>query len=76
MSNREFRVADEYQHDQSGAERWILSHLWRHKWFLFSFVGGMLLAQYANTSLRVMIPTSRSFLTTGTRRILFVRISL
>lgn len=35
---REFRAADEYHYDRSNAVRWILSHLFRYKRFMASFL--------------------------------------
>lgn len=35
---REFRAADEYHYDRSSAVRWILSHLFRYKHFMASFL--------------------------------------
>lgn len=36
--NREFRAADEYHYDRRSAVRWILSHLFRYKHFMASFL--------------------------------------
>jgi len=58
MDKREFRIEDEYEYDQSSPVRWIVSHLLRYKRFLFTFVGGMLLAQLANTTIRTTVGTA------------------
>jgi ATP-binding cassette subfamily B protein len=55
MDKREFRIEDEYTYDQSTPVRWIGAHLLRHRRFMLAFVGGMLLAQAANTTIRTTI---------------------
>ena len=53
MPNREFTIADEYYFNRKGPIRWIASHLWRHKFFLATFILGTALAQV----LQSIIPT-------------------
>ena len=48
---REFTVADEYRYNQSGAVRWILSHLLRYKPFVASFILGAILANVCNAAI-------------------------
>jgi ATP-binding cassette, subfamily B, bacterial len=43
-SNSEFRVANEVQYDHSSALRWILSHLFRYKHLLASFLVAAIVA--------------------------------
>ncbi len=35
----EFKVADAYPYNHASPVRWILSHIWRYKFFLFSGFG-------------------------------------
>jgi ATP-binding cassette subfamily B protein len=44
MSKREFTAANAYQYNHNSAVRWILSHVWRHKIFVFATVILMLMA--------------------------------
>ena len=48
MSKTEFRVAGAHTYNQSSPSQWILSHIGRHKLFLFSFFGGITLSQLLN----------------------------
>ena len=50
-ARREFTVADEYRYNQSGAVRWILSHLLRYKPFVASFILGAILANVCNAAI-------------------------
>ncbi len=51
MSKREFHIANEYQYDQSTPLRWVVSHVWRYKWFLLLFVLGLALSNLLNAAL-------------------------
>lgn len=44
-AKREFRVADEYQYNQRGPIRWVLSHLLRYKQYLLLFAIAALTTQ-------------------------------
>jgi ATP-binding cassette subfamily B protein len=39
ITKSEFTAQDAYHYNQSSPVRWILSHIWRHKRFLFSALG-------------------------------------
>ncbi len=44
MAKREFTVTNEYHYTQTGAIRWIISHLLRYKTYMFCFFVGLSLA--------------------------------
>ncbi len=43
MSIQEFHVSDSYIYNRSTPLRWIVSHIMRHKWFMFAYVIGVLI---------------------------------
>jgi ATP-binding cassette, subfamily B, bacterial len=51
LANREFSIADEHRYNRGGALRWIASHLWRHKFFLTTFLLGTTLAQILQSTI-------------------------
>ncbi|MDJ0757164.1 MAG: ABC transporter ATP-binding protein [Ardenticatenaceae bacterium] len=59
MVNQEFRVPNSYQYNRSSPVRWIISHIWRHKWFMIAYFAGVLGANGANVFIPVL--TGRAF---------------
>jgi ATP-binding cassette subfamily B protein len=56
---REFTVAGEYIYNRSSPVRWIISHLWRHKFFLGYFFLALTLANLLSSSIPRL--TGRAF---------------
>lgn len=53
--NREFHISHAYSYNQSGAIRWIISHIWRYKLFLLLFLGLIASANLMHSLVRVQV---------------------
>jgi ATP-binding cassette subfamily B protein len=53
MVKREFSVAGEHRYDRSTTRRWIVSHLWRHKRFLATFLLPAVLTNVLASSIQI-----------------------
>jgi ATP-binding cassette, subfamily B, bacterial len=51
LTNREFSISNEYRYNRRGPLRWIASHLWRHKFFLTTFILGTAAAQILQSTI-------------------------
>lgn len=67
MSKREFHIENEYQYDQSTPLRWVVSHVWRYKWFLLLFVLGLALSNLLNAALPRIIGRAFDIILDSTR---------
>lgn len=45
---QEFKVSGSYNYNQSTPVRWIVSHIWRHKWFMLAYISGVFLTNGTN----------------------------
>jgi ATP-binding cassette subfamily B protein len=52
MTISEFAIAQTWHSDRHGPARWILSHVWRHKLFIF----GVFFGAFANAALAAAVP--------------------
>lgn len=55
MSEREFRLENEYQYNRSGPKRWILSHLLRYPWLPLLVTVTAVINNFAYSSIQVFI---------------------
>ncbi|MBK9054021.1 MAG: ABC transporter ATP-binding protein [Chloroflexi bacterium] len=55
MSQKEFRIANEYEYNRSGPVRWILSHLWRYPHLPLLVIGTAVINNFAYSYIQVLI---------------------
>jgi ATP-binding cassette subfamily B protein len=55
MSKKEFRLADEYQYNRTGAVRWIISHLLRYPWLPIAAFVASLINNTAQSVVQILI---------------------
>ncbi|MCI0398035.1 MAG: ABC transporter ATP-binding protein/permease [Chloroflexi bacterium] len=55
MSKKEFRLADEYQYNRSGAVRWIISHLLRYPWLPVAALVAAIINNVAYSYIQIFI---------------------
>ncbi|MBK8989405.1 MAG: ABC transporter ATP-binding protein [Chloroflexi bacterium] len=55
MTNREFRLENEYQYNRQGPVRWILSHLWRYPWLSVAVTVTAIVNNFAYSYIQVFI---------------------
>ena len=55
LSQREFRLENEYDYNRSGPVRWIISHLLRYPWLPLAVVGAAVLNNLAASYVQVFI---------------------
>jgi ATP-binding cassette subfamily B protein len=55
LSQKEFRLANEYVYNRSSPTRWIWSHVWRYPWLPFVMVGSAVFNNFAAGYVQVFI---------------------